>query len=64
VKELPKDCLLVPVQKFKYKVRLVVRLADTGRENFLCRLPAMCAKLERKISTPMLHVCSDKQTPN
>jgi hypothetical protein len=53
--------LLVPVQKFKYKVRLVVRLADIGRENFLCRIPVMHAKLEGKISALMLHVCSDKR---
>ena len=31
---LPKDCLLVLVQTFKYKVRLLVWLADIGRDNF------------------------------
>jgi hypothetical protein len=27
-KKLPKDCSLVPIQKFKYKVNLAVQLAD------------------------------------
>jgi hypothetical protein len=63
-KELPKDCLLVSVQKFKYKVRLVVCQADIGRDNCLCGIPVMHAKLEGKISALILHVCSDKQVPD
>jgi len=48
-KNSPKDCSLVPVRKFKCKIRLAVQLTDLlERDHSVYRIPATHAKLEGK----------------
>ena len=63
MKKSPKDCLLVPVWKFKYNVRLAVRLADSGRDLFLYRIPAT-RYAGGKILALMSCVCRERQAPD